>query len=297
MVSVTLSCQTSNPQPSDRLHLFIAHSVTQNPQLLGAVCCALPLHGLRATGIEAALGDVAASWGIDRSGDRTSPAAIRYSRQLASLLDAAIQSARAAAAARAASAVHPAPPAAAQPPPAKTATPPASPARPKPAFFTGLSAPAPSPAAAAAAKRNEAEAAESNCLILIELLLQEMLKLGRGMLVDSSADGGGGGGGSGSGSGSGGHPFADLLQARLALLAAAAWRAERSDYNAQPDKQADDDDGAVIVIDDSMDEGNEAAGGGLGRRLLGLCWENLFDKPVQVGVAGFAFESEVVVDS
>jgi len=137
-----------------------------------------------------------------------------------------------------------------------------------------------------------------------------MLKLGRGMLSGDALGRSGSGGSSRSSAGGGSarvmHPFADLFEARLALLAAAAWRPQRAEAAVAAAKQAAAMQGGgssggvggtqqqqqeeeVTVIDDSMDEGGEGGAGGagarqqgLGWRLLGLCWEQLFDKPVQV---------------
>jgi hypothetical protein len=238
-------------------------------QMLPAVACALPPAALKSAGIEAALADVVAGWDTEGPGDRTSPAAVRYSRQLAALLAAAAAAARAAAL-----------PALPPPAPAPTA-PHASPTRRVPPLLFGLA----SPGGAAAGARGAAEAAkdaEGACLLLVELLFQELLKLGRGLLAASGGSGGSSAGGAG-GAGRGPHPFGDMLEARLALLAAAAWRGERRDKHGGTGASgataggaaAMDVDGAGLAVAGAAEER------GLGWRLLALCWEHLFDKPVQ----------------
>lgn len=132
-----------------------------------------------------------------------------------------------------------------------------------------------------------------SCLLLLELLLQELLKLGKGMVPlgrgGPGADSGGEHYDGGGGGAARGHAFGDLLQARLALLAAAAWRAQRGEGGGTTAAAAGGGQDAMEVDGGAGGRGGGAAGErrdvgarGLGWRLLGFCWEHLFEKPVQV---------------
>jgi hypothetical protein len=214
---------------------------------------------------------------------RTSPTAVRYSRQLAAVLAAAVAAARAAATPPPPPPPPPPAPPPAAPPAGAPASPPPAPRRPPPPPLSGAASPGGRACGGRAGELAAAQAAEGSCLLLVELLFQEMLKLGRGLLAAS-------GGGAGPGAGRGPHPFGDLLEARLALLAAAAWRPER--------RRGAGAGGAPVAMEVDGGGGGGCGGGGpaaasavepgdsgrgLGWRLLGLCWEHLFEKPVQVG--------------